>query len=82
MVVTPDGIRYQRMYGHLFGISGAVQKINRWSKFAEAFSCCLLCLLVSLYYDDASILEIAANVASAWQLLNTACTRLGFPFGR
>ena len=51
----------------LFGLPLAVTSFNRYSRFAEALGRRLLCCLVSMYYDDAHITDLASNgYSSQW----------------
>lgn len=62
----------------LFGLPLAATSFNRYSRFAEALGRRLLRCLVSMYYDDAHLTDLASNgVSSQWSFLDYDFTEVG-----
>ncbi|CAE8589217.1 unnamed protein product, partial [Polarella glacialis] len=55
--------------GLLFGLSGAVVAFNRFSKFVQHLGRRLLFILLSMYFDDASLQDWRREMASAGDFL-------------
>ena len=72
--------RFQIMVGHLFGHACAVLDFNRYSKFLEAAGRRVLSLLVSMYYDDASIVDFSCAQGTGQASFNTLAACAGTPF--
>ena len=66
--------------GLLFGLKGAVIAFNRYSLFTERMSRRLLAVLISLYFDDATIQDWGSCRGSAQAAVQQVQTLLGRPF--
>lgn len=71
---------FQIMFGLLFGHSSAVMNFNRWSRFLESVSRRVLILLLSMYYDDASLLDLLSANGNGQACLGRAFGLLGASF--
>ena len=71
---------FQLYAGLLFGLPLAVTSFNRYSKFVEACGRRLLSVLVSMYFDDATITDWASSKGSGQQAFGHLNQLLGTPF--
>ena len=71
---------YQVYTGLLFGLPLAVTSFNRYSRAAEALGRRLLAVLVSMYFDDASLTDWASSRGSAQSAFSELNECLGSPF--
>lgn len=71
---------YQIYTGLLFGLPLAVTSFNRYSRFAEALGRRLLYVLVSLYFDDASLTDWKSSKGSGQFAFGKLNGLLGTPF--
>ena len=73
-------IVYQVYYGQLFGLPLAVTSFNRWPKLCEALARRWLMVVVSHYFDDANLVDLASSQGSAQTSLNALMVELGTPY--
>ncbi|CAE8637738.1 unnamed protein product, partial [Polarella glacialis] len=66
--------------GLLFGLSGAVIAFNRFSKFVQHMGRRLLFILLSMYFDDASLQDWTSSRESAQSCLSQLVSLLGRPW--
>ncbi|CAE7261262.1 FCPB [Symbiodinium sp. CCMP2592] len=71
---------YQVYSGLLFGLPLAVTSFNRLSRFSEAVGRRLVCVLVSMYFDDAHLTDPASAKGSAQFAFSEVNKLLGSPF--
>ena len=71
---------YQVYTGLLFGLPLAVTSFNRYSRLAEALGRRLTFSLVSLYFDDATVVDWASSKGSAQWAFGELNKLLGTPF--
>ena len=71
---------FQLYAGLLFGLPLAVTSFNRYSKFVEACGRRLLSVLVSMYFDDATITDWASSKGSGQHAFGHLNKLLGTPF--
>ena len=71
---------YQVYYGQLFGLPLAVTSFNRWPKLCEALARRWLVVVVSHYFDDANVVDLASSKGSAQDSLNALMRELGTPY--
>jgi len=71
----------QRYYGLLFGLPKAVTSFNRWSKLAEALVRRVLLVLLSMYFDDATMQDWADRAADAQRCVSQFMRLVGDPPG-
>ncbi|CAE7218895.1 FCPB [Symbiodinium sp. CCMP2592] len=71
---------YQLYSGLLFGLPLAVTSFNRLSRFSEAVGRRLVCVLVSMYFDDAHLTDPASAKGSAQFAFSEVNKLLGSPF--
>ena len=71
---------YQVYSGLLFSLPLAVTSFNRFSRLVEALSRRLCRVLVSLYFDDATITDLRSYKGSGQLAVNQLCAVIGSPF--
>ncbi|CAE7194368.1 unnamed protein product [Symbiodinium sp. CCMP2592] len=71
---------YQVYSGLLFGLPLAVTSFNRLSRFSEAVGRRLVCVLVSMYFEDAHLTDPASAKGSAQFAFSEVNKLLGSPF--
>ena len=71
---------YQVYSGMLFGLPLSVTSFNRFSRLAEALSRRQCRVLVSLYFDDATITDFKSPRGSGQWAVNQLCAMIGSPF--
>ena len=71
---------FQLYGGLLFGLPLAVTSFNRYSKFVESQGRRLVGCLVSMYFDDASLVDWASSKGSAQWAFSQLNLLLGTPF--
>ena len=71
---------YQVYSSLLFGLPLAVTCFNRFSRLVEALSRRLCRVLVSLYFDDATITDLKSSKGSGQWAVNQVCTMIGSLF--
>ena len=72
----------QRYYGLPFGLPNAVTSFNRWSKMAEAILRRLIMVLLSKYFDDATLQDWADQIEDAKRCANEIMQLLGSPWAK
>ena len=72
----------QRYYGLLFGLPNAVTSFNRWSRLAEAMARRLLMVLMSMYFDDATMQDWADSIHETQKCVGEFMKLLGSPWAR
>ena len=70
----------QRYYGLLFGLPNAVTSFNRWSRLAEAMARRLLMVLMSMYFDDATMQDWAESIHETQQCVGEFMKLIGSPW--
>ena len=73
---------FQEVFGSLFGMSSAVMNFNRWPRFLQAVARRWLCLLVSIYFDDASLLDLASAKGVGQRHLRAMFRIFGAPLSK
>ena len=71
---------FQLMFGHLFGHACAVINFNRYSRLLEGAARRLCALLVSSYYDDFNIVDLASARGTGQCTLGALAAAMGTPF--
>lgn len=71
---------FQLYTGLLFGLPLAVTSFNRYSRLVEALGRRLCLVLVSMYFDDANIVDWKSSGGSGQAAFNTLNELLGTPF--
>lgn len=71
---------FQIYTGLLFGLPLAVTSFNRYSRLVEALGRRLCLVLVSMYFDDANIVDWRSSGGSGQAAFNTLNELLGTPF--
>ncbi|CAJ1452389.1 unnamed protein product [Effrenium voratum] len=71
---------YRRYHSMLFGLPLAVSAFNRVSSFLQAVARRILCMLCSLYFDDATAQDFDGTALVAQQSLEQVAEAVGFPF--
>ena len=63
----------------LFGFSASVMQFARWSRFLEALTRRVFCLLWALYMDDSNVVDFASGKGTAQRLGRDVLTAMGVP---
>ena len=71
---------YQLYSGLLFGFPLAVTSFNRLSRLSESLCRCLGGVLISFYFDDATITDPQSAKGSGQWAANEICRLVGSPF--
>ena len=72
----------QRYYGMLFGLPNAVTSFNRWSKLAEALVRRFLMVLMSMYFDDATMQDWADQAQDTQLQVGKFMKLIGSPWAK
>ena len=72
--------QYQQVFGNLFGMATAVLNFNRWPRFVQAACRRLLALLFAMYFDDATLQDLAVGKGRAQLVARQFLALLGTPF--
>ena len=70
----------QRYNGLLFGLPNAVTSFNRWSRLAEAMARRLLMVLMSMYFDDATMQDWAGSIHETQKCVGEFMKLMGSPW--
>ena len=71
--------QFQIVYGCLFGLSSSVMNFNPWPRFLEALVRRWLAVLVAMFYDDASIQDLARSCGRGQRYLRAVFRMVGAP---
>eukprot|EP00971_Amphidinium_carterae_P092853 1838623-Amphidinium_carterae.1 len=73
---------FRCVFAMLFGFASAVIQFSRWSSWIEAVSRRLLHVMLSMYVDDASLMDVSTAKGESQALVSTFMTLLGAPFAK
>ena len=76
---TSGEVQFVIMSALLFGFSASVMQFARWSRFLEAMTRRVLCLMWALYVDDSNVVDFAIGKGSAQWLGRQMLLALGVP---
>ena len=76
-VLHKEREEWQEVWGHLFGFASAVLKFNRWPRFLQAVMRRILAMLFAMYFDDATLQDVAHMCGTGNQAVQTAFKVLG-----
>ena len=69
--------RFQELWALMFGYSSGVTNFNRWSKFLEAITRRVGCVLWTMNYDDGSLRDLRSAKGACQKLVNIISGRRG-----